>query len=320
MDDEFSKIQWLTSRFDLSKDRNDHASGVLIGVGDDGAVLEAGERATVVTVDAQVEGVHFRSNMLSYEALGRRAVIAAASDVWAMGARPSVAVIALTFPSAFEDSDFRAIIEGADAGARASGARIAGGNLSQAPALTITTTVLGELVEQPLSRSGAAVGDSIYVTGTLGSAGLGLAALESAGSKKTTADPFIDRWRKPPTHGDFVTRLADVATAAIDVSDGCLQDLAHLCDASSVGAVIRVGSLPYDEGYAETCRARGLDAARLALTAGEDYEILFCARPGASVPSSATAIGEITRGRGVRAIDDRGDTIEFDGMGYRHFS
>lgn len=318
MHDEFAKIRWLATRFSVSNQASDPSAEIRVGIGDDGAVVDFGSRPTVITVDTQVEGVHFRAGMISERALGTRAVIAAASDVWAMGAVPNAAVVALTLGQGISEDEFHELIEGLDEGARATGARIVGGNLSSGPGLTITTTVFGSPLGKPLLRSGARAGDRVCVTGKLGAAGLGLAALVA---ERSTAEytPFVDRWRRPPTHADFVETLALVATSAIDVSDGCLQDLTHMCQDSGVGAVVRVKDLPFAPGYAHACQSLDLDPVSVALTSGEDYEILFCARPGLDIPA-ATVIGEITTDPGVRAVDPDGTVIEVDTPGFRHFS
>lgn len=318
MDDEFEKIDWLTKR--LSRSRMDASSvDVRLGIGDDAAIIDFGERPAVVTVDTQVEGVHFRRSLLSDAALGTRALIAAASDVWAMGARPGAAVVAMTLPAGYEDSAFRDLIEGIDEGARELGVQVIGGNLSGGPTLSITTTVLGPSPDRVLTRAGAEVGNRIFVTGTLGAAALGLAVLERAATHENSA-AFAKRWRRPPSHGTGLSALTAGATAAIDVSDGFMQDLAHVCTASGVGAEVHAPTLPVAEGYHATCKALGLDPTELALTGGEDYEILFTA-PEASIPDGvATAVGHVTEPSGIHVLDADGSAITLSGGGYRHFS
>ncbi|MEM8606721.1 MAG: thiamine-phosphate kinase [Myxococcota bacterium] len=316
--DEFSKIRWLTERLGPRRPQDD-AVEVRLGIGDDAAVVDFGGRPTVVTVDTHVEGVHFRRSMMSSAALGARAFLAATSDVWAMGATPSAAVVALTLPDDHDDSAFRALVEGLDEAAHACGAPIIGGNLSGASILSITTTVFGTCADRIVSRAGAEVGDVVYVTGTLGAAALGFAALE-AGAVSPDTETFIARWRRPPSHAAIVESLRTGATAAIDVSDGLLQDLDHLCHASNVGATVRGNALPRAPGYDETCRRLGLDPLNLALTGGEDYEVLFCAPAGAAVPKDVTDIGRITEGPGIVVLNDLGKPVDVTETGFRHFS
>jgi thiamine-monophosphate kinase len=316
MHDEFAKIEWLKHRFELDV----QPSGVVVGIGDDAAVFDFGGRPTVITVDTQVEGVHFRRSAISCRDLGRRAMMAAASDVWAMAAMPSASVIALTLPPELPEQDFHELIEGLAGAARVTGARVIGGNLSGGQALSITTTVFGPPSERPITRNGARPGESVYVTGTLGAAALGLAILEAGRSDLEHAPRFIERWRRPPMNAHAVETLAAVATAVVDVSDGCLQDLQHVCDASGVGATLRADSLPTAPGHATTSRALGLDPLSLALSGGEDYELLFTASASSEAEAIATQIGEITADGGITVTDADGRAIDVQRTGFRHFS
>ena len=316
MHDEFAKIDWLKKRFE----KGTVSPEVVVGIGDDAAVVDFGGRPTVVTVDAHVEDVHFRRELISCRELGTRALIAAASDVWAMASNPSGAVVALTLPEAFADEDFRDLIEGIAEASELTGARIVGGNLSLGRSLSITTTVFGSPAQEAVTRKGARPRDRIYITGELGAAPLGLAILEAGASNLEHAESFVARWRRPPIHSRVVGQLAQTATAAIDVSDGCLQDLQHVCASSSVGAVIETSSIPTALGYREICAALDLDPLELALTGGEDYELLFTAHPDAEVGLSATPIGTVIEGSEVRVLDREGQPVELGQTGYRHFS
>ena len=316
MHDEFAKIEWLKTRFDLDAD----SKKVVVGIGDDAAVIDFGNRPTIITVDTQVEGVHFRRDLISSRNLGYRAMVAAASDVWAMAAMPSASVIALTLPADFPDEEFRELIDGLAQAARSTGARVVGGNLSQGPSLSVTTTVFGLPIAESVTRNGARPGDSVYVTGTLGSAALGLALLQAGAVDLDHATSFVERWRRPPTNGHAAKALAGFATAAVDVSDGCLQDLQHVCTASGVGATLRANAIPAAPGYRATCEALDLDPVVLALTGGEDYELMFTAAESSKASALGTKIGEIIEGAGVRVVDATGQAIELDQTGFRHFS
>jgi thiamine-monophosphate kinase len=316
MRDEFSRIAWLKTRFDLGSD----SKQIVVGIGDDAAVLDFGNRPTVVTVDTQVEDVHFRRDLISCRELGHRAIVAAASDVWAMAAMPSASVVALTLPAGFPDEDFRELIEGLAEAARRTGAKVVGGNLSQGPSLSVTTTVFGLPVGVPVTRTGARPGDAVYVTGTLGSAALGLAVLRANASHLADAASFIERWRRPPANGRAVKGLCALATAAVDVSDGCLQDLQHLCSASEVGATLHTDALPTASGFEATCKALGLDPTVLALTGGEDYELLFTAPMSTAAEALGTKIGNIVEGSAVTVLDESGQLVEMEQTGFRHFS
>jgi thiamine-monophosphate kinase len=316
MRDEFAKIEWLKTRFDLDGD----SKKVVVGIGDDAAVINFGNRPTIVTVDTQVEGIHFRRDLISCRDLGYRAMVAAVSDVWAMAARPSAAVIAITLPAEFPDEDFRELIDGLAEAARGTGARVIGGNLSQSQSLTVTTTVFGLPIAEPVTRDGARPGDSVYVTGTLGSAALGFAILQAGALELDHAASFVERWRRPPRNGHAAKALAGLATAAVDISDGCLQDLEHVCVASSVGAILYADAVPAAAGYHAVCEALDLDPIELALTGGEDYELMFTAPESPDAASLGTKIGEIIEGSGVQVLDTVGETVDLGRTGYRHFS
>ena len=316
MRDEFAKIEWLKTRFELDGESN----GPLVGIGDDAAVIDFGNRPTVVTVDTQVQDVHFRIDSLSCRELGYRAMVAAVSDIWAMAAMPTASVIALTLPADLSEPDFRDLIDGLAEAARSTGARVIGGNLSQGRSLSVTTTVFGWPVSQSLTRRGAQAGDSIYVTGTLGSAALGFAILEAGRLDLEGAEQFVQRWKRPPLNGQAPKLLARFATAAVDVSDGCLQDLQHLARASVVGAVLYVDAIPTAPGFKEICQALSVDPTTLALSGGEDYELLFTAAESADAASLGTRIGEIVDGSGTRVLDAAGRELDIAQSGFRHFS
>jgi thiamine-monophosphate kinase len=316
MRDEFTKIEWLKTRFEL----DGNPEKVAVGIGDDAAVIDFGNRPTIVTVDTQVEDVHFRRDLLACRDVGYRAIVAAVSDVWAMAAMPSGSVVALTLPEDLSDEDFRELIEGLAEAARKTGARIIGGNLSKGQSLSVTTTVFGFPITEPVTRAGARPGDAVYVTGVLGSAALGLAILEAGQLDLEHAASFVERWKRPPVNGHAAKALAGLATAAVDVSDGCLQDLQHLCAASGVGATLHTDTIPTASDYQAICEALELDPIALALGGGEDYELIFTAPVSAEASALGTKLGEIGEGSGVRVVDEAGQAIDVPQTGFRHFA
>jgi thiamine-monophosphate kinase len=316
MRDEFAKIDWLKSRFEL----NGEGKELVIGIGDDAAVMDFGNRPTVITVDTQVEDVHFRLDLISFRDLGYRAMVAAASDIWAMAALPNASVVALNLPERLPDEDFQELIEGLASAARSTGARVIGGNLSRGDALAVTTTVFGLPIADPVGRDGARAGDSVYVTGTLGAAAAGLAVLEAGRLDLEHGPNFAERWRRPPINGYAARALANVATAAIDVSDGCLQDLEHICTASRVAATLFAQAIPMASGFETTCASLGLNPIELALAGGEDYELLFTAPPSSEAAAVGTRVGQITQGSGIRVVDEQGRPVHVARRGFRHFS
>jgi thiamine-monophosphate kinase len=293
-----------------------YASGVDVGIGDDGAVLSASPGMdTIVVTDTSVEGVHFRSDQ-SPHAIGYRALAVNLSDIAAMGALPRWATLNLTLPhadpewlSAFADGFF----ELADQWA----VTLVGGDTTRGP-LTMTVTVGGEVARgASLLRSGARVGDMILVSGPLGGAA---AALEC--SNQTN----LERVLQYPTPRLMLGQsLLGVATSAIDISDGFLADLQHILDQSgNLGANIDASNLPlFDAAVQSLGREKALD---LALRGGDDYELCFTVPPEklplmkqlkSDVDSSPICVGKVVSKGGCR-VHGIGDRYARSGQGYQH--
>jgi len=290
---------------------------VLIGPGDDAAIVRAGRSAQVVTVDALVEGVHFRPGWATPRALGRRAFRVAASDLAAMGALPTAVLVALECPPARPEAEITGFTRGLAAEADRHGAPLVGGNLSAGPRLAASVTVLGEAPGRVATRAGARAGHLVVVTGALGAGAAVVRALR-AGRRVP--------WPLPPDRLTTGVLLARHVTAMIDLSDGLLQDLGHVCRSSGVGARIDVARVP----VAPRCRAlAGGAARRLALGGGGDYELLATVAPArwralraaaARARCRLTAIGEIVPGRGV-ALHEAGAPVDGAGrVGWDHFA
>lgn len=256
------------------QDRLPSDSRVLLGVGDDCAAL-ALTGTTVITTDAMIEGVHFRREWTSLTTLGEKAFAINASDVVAMGGEPTFALLSLGVPQETEVKDLDAFFDGFLRAAREHGTALIGGNMSAAPCLMISVTLLGQTRHGVITRSGAKVGDEVYVTGTLGDAALGLRMLQE-GRTDAFAEQVKARFLCPTIRFSVSQELAvhRLVHAMIDVSDGLLQDLGHLCAASHVGAVIDALALPLSTAYRALVGENLWDTA---LGGGEDYELLFCA-------------------------------------------
>lgn len=309
MGDEFERITELRRRFRAA------GAGLVVGIGDDAAVLAQRPGMLTASVDSCVQDVHFRHGWLSLQQLGFRAVTAALSDLAAMGAAPSAVLCALVLPEDFEDDALWQLADGLAEAAAAHGTPIAGGNLSAGEQLSIHTTVLGHC-DGPIRRDGAAVGDTLYLTGSVGGAALGLQALQL--DRATEAEPFVVRWRRPRARIDMGLRLRGVASAAIDLSDGLLQDLGHLCDASGVGAELDYNALPLQQDFESSCARLALDPRRTALGGGEDYELLFASARPLPPDLAASAIGRLVE-EGIVVLDGAGGQIDTAGLGFRHF-
>ena len=290
---------------------------VLLGPGDDAAAIRPGRRPLLLTTDTLIEGVHFRAGWAPPAALGRRAFAVNASDLAAMGGAPTFALLALEAPASLRVADLDALVLGFARAARQAGARLVGGNLAAGPHLAITATLLGEAPGPVIGRAGARPGDALYVTGTLGGAGLAVRALRAG--RRT-------RWPVPPLRVRAGRLLAPLAHAMIDVSDGLVQDAGHLCRASGAGAEILAARLP----VAPACRrALGAGAALFAATAGEDYELLVALPPRAEralrrvrrrLGCRLTRIGRIVAGRPIiRLVDAAGRRLAPPRPGFDHF-
>ena len=311
--DELALIEKIRARLDHEDER------VRIGIGDDAAVLAPLRGGSVLSVDVSVEGVHFDRAWLSFSAIGRRAFVSAVSDLAAMGATPVAALLSLVIPKTLDEDSVLALVDGAASAAEAHHAAIVGGNLSAGRELSITTTVVGEANEPILRRGGARAGDGVFVTGTLGAAALGWRLLAGGRAEEEAARSFVLRWRELRARFDLVDRVRAVASACVDVSDGVVQDLAHICDESATAASIELARLPVDPGHFALAASIGEDGAELALAGGEDYELLFTAAMDSDVSGWATRLGEVTEGRGVRVLNPDGSERTLTRTGHRHF-
>jgi thiamine-monophosphate kinase len=297
--------------------------GVELGIGDDCAIVRLGGSRILLTTDALIEGVHFRRRWDSAFGLGLRAFAVNASDLAAMGGAPRFALLSLGVPGVTRLAELEGLVRGFTAAARRSGCSLVGGNLSSSPRWMISVALIGEVDGAPLLRSGARVGDHLYVSGELGAAAFARDILlgRRRGAKhgrRTLA------FRRPQARLDLGRMLArtGAASAAIDVSDGLLQDLGHLCGASGVGAVIETPSLP----VAPPLRRLGeVERLALALGGGEDYELLFSVSPARAGRlrvrrQPITRIGRIVEGSGVRLVDGEGRRVRVAGAGFDHFA
>jgi thiamine-monophosphate kinase len=275
-----------------------------------------------------VEGVHFRRGDGPLEDVGYKALAVNLSDVAAMGARPRWFLCALAAPH-LRLAEVRALARGMAALASQVHLPLVGGNVTRASELSLTLTVGGSPVGRaPLLRSGARATDALYVSGTLGAARLGLLSLAArAGARRFRHAER--RQRRPQPRLRLGALASRYASAAIDVSDGLVQDLGHLLAASRVGAELELARLPVDD---EVWRAfpKAGEALQVALVGGEDYELLLavpgraagaferaCARAGERV----TRIGRVVPGRGLRLLDGRGRARRLPSEGgYNHFA
>lgn len=302
-----------------------------LGLTDDAAIVEIpeGERL-VAAADAVVAGIHFLADDPPGD-IAAKIVRVNLSDLAAMGARPVGLLLTAVFPRDVTAHWLEGFADGLKADIEAFGCPLIGGDTVAGDGpLTLSLTALGAVpLDQVLTRAGAKAGDAIFVSGTVGDGALGLIAAGGglADLGPDERDYLVGRYRMPRPRLDLGARLLGVAHAAIDVSDGVLADLGHVCDCSGTGARIRAGSVPLSPAArAAVMGDPGL--WRTILGGGDDYELLFAVAEGEedTVTDIARAlgldlsrIGEMTEGKGVEVEDARSLGLDLADPGYRHF-
>lgn len=306
---------------------------VKLGSGDDAAVTVPGG-ATATSVDAIIDGVHFRRGESDLRAVGRKALATALSDLAAMGAEAGEAYVVLGAPGDLGEEEFLALLDGLLELAAATGTTLAGGDLTRAPALTLALTVVGHAAgpEKLVTRGGAQPGDLLVLTGEIGGGAAGRLLLDDPSLAQAVPESTAERLRArqldpSPRLRSGRALAAAGARAMIDLSDGLAGDAAHLARAGGVALRIDAGSLPLAKGVAEVAAAAGRDPLELAVGGGEDYELL-AALPAAQLAEASTAIGEaaettlapvgeVEAGEGVEIRLPGGGQLEV--RGYDHF-
>jgi thiamine-monophosphate kinase len=252
---------------------------IRVGIGDDAAVTTPGG-ATATSVDAVIEGIHFRREHATLAQIGHKALAAALSDLAAMGAEAGEAYLVLFVPPDLSEEDCLELLEGAARLAAANGVRLAGGDVSRAPLLAVTVTVVGHAKSPDdfVRRDGASPGDALAVTGELGGAAAGLTGLEQPERTRGVAAGDLELLRRrqiePQAQLEAGRVLAAAgATAMIDLSDGLAGDAHHLAERSGVGLRIDATELPIAAGVVEVAGGER-EGLELAVGGGEDYELL----------------------------------------------
>ena len=320
---EFSLIDIIRQRCASSR------SDVVLGIGDDAALVEVPPgNELVICTDTLVAGVHFPVDTSAFD-IGWKALAVNLSDLAAMGATPAWALLALTLPKA--DADFvRALADGFSALASVHDVALVGGDTTQGP-LSISVTVHGFVPKgQALRRSGAQVGDRVFVSGTLGDAAAALHLLESEHLQRAVGSPdagLLVRLNRPQARLACGVALRSLASACIDVSDGLLADLGHVAHASGVAIDIDRASLPTSAQLAARFTPEQRTCWQLA--GGDDYELAFTVPAEridavndalTGVGCAITCIGRVVEGEGVRVLDSVGNEITPPRGGWEHFS
>lgn len=313
------------------------APGLLLGIGDDAAVVRAGAGDTVLTLDVLVEDVHFRRDTISAHDLGAKSVTVNVSDVAAMGASPRWVLLGLVLGPDATEGWVMELLGGMREACDGYGASLVGGDLSRGDATVISVTLVGEVAPgRAVPRSGARPGDAVVVTGTLGGAAGGLAITELTPHDAATAAArpwgrvLLDAFLRPVARvEEAATLAAQGATAMMDLSDGIARDLPRLCAASGVGALLRRDDLPVAPALIEAAPTLRIDATALAIGGGEDYELLATMPAGRVEEATAllrertgtplTVIGRIVEGEGIE-IESGGVRVPLPPDGWDHFA
>jgi len=305
---EFGLIEHLTKNITLSQ------KSTIKGIGDDAAVLSTdAKKQKVITTDLLVEGVHFDLGYMPLKHLGYKAVMVNLSDVYAMNATATQITVSLAVSNRFPVEAMEELYEGIKTAAHIYGVDIIGGDTtSSTSGLIISITAIGEVLEnEVVYRSGAKENDLLVVTGDLGAAYLGLQVLErekQVFQANPQAQPELDNYTylverqlKPEARKDIPKLLADlevVPTSMIDISDGLSSEIIHLCKNSEVGCNLFEDKIPLDPQVIATCEEFNMDSTTIALSGGEDYELLFTIRtedfPKIKANPHFTVIGHMT--------------------------
>lgn len=285
------------------------ASAQAFGLRDDAALLDA---RTVVTKDCMVAGVHFIGDE-DASLIARKLLRVNLSDITAMGARPSHYLVGLMAPKNTPEAWFAAFARGLAEDQMQYGITLLGGDTTATPGpLSLSLTMFGTLEAAPLLRSGAKVGNAVYMSGTLGDAALGLRMLQGTLPPR---EALIARYHLPEPR--MALSLSGVAHACMDISDGLLQDMGHIARASGVGVELEASLLPLSAD-ARALLTEDASLLEIIVTGGDDYELLFTAPENISL-AGVTRIGRVVAGDGVRLRDAQGNPLHFARAGYTHF-
>ncbi len=318
----------------LTEGAPSRAPDLVRGVGDDCAVIAGPDgKDWLITQDGLIEGVHFRREWTDMATLGRKALAVNLSDIAAMGGRPRFYAVTLGLPKDLGARCAEQLFSGMRERASDFGAELIGGDtVRSGSGLVLSITAVGEVDRgRAIMRCTARAGDVVYITGTVGSAALGLACLNSGDSSEAAAN-FINRHKDPAPRVNEGILLAKsgMVTSMIDVSDGVMADLGHIAQSSGVGFRIELARLPVDEGFRAQARRTGASPAELSVAGGEDYELLFTVRPAHAEKFERKVVPDLGAGAAcVGAIvgeKERREVVDADGRffvpsvrGFDHF-
>ncbi|HEX9526684.1 MAG TPA: thiamine-phosphate kinase [Streptosporangiaceae bacterium] len=300
------------------------SADLIVGVGDDAAVVRAPDGRVVATTDMLIEGRHFRREWSAARDIGAKAAARNLADIAAMGARPTALLVSFAGPGELEVSWVLELVAGITQESSAAGAAVAGGDTSSADVVMLAVTALGDLEgRQPVTRGGARAGDVVAVTGSLGGAAAGLALLTAGLTQDDPGlEPLIRAHRRPTPPYAAGRQAADLgATAMIDISDGLIADLGHVSSASGVQIELRTKAITAEPVAPQRLLARaaavldGANPQKWVLAGGDDHALAATFPPDAALPAGWTIIGQASTGNGILVDGSRWN----DAGGWEHF-
>ncbi|MGH1385442.1 thiamine-phosphate kinase [Kordia sp.] len=327
---EFGLIDHLTANFKITQ------SSTVKGIGDDAAVLDFKSKKVVVSTDLLVEGVHFDLSYMPLKHLGYKAVVVNLSDIYAMNATATQVTISIAVSNRFPLEALEELYAGIQLAAKVYNVDVVGGDTtSSTKGLLISVTAIGEIEDENIAyRNGAKENDLLVVTGDLGGAFLGLKVLQREKSvfevnpnNQPDLDMYsyiIERQLKPEARKDIPTLLHDLEvkpTSMIDISDGLSSEIMHLCKQSGVGCNLYEDKIPLDPQVISTCEEFKLDSTMVALSGGEDYELLFTVSqedfPKIKANPNLTVIGHMTQeSEGIHLVTRANTKIPLKAQGW----
>ena len=305
MASESELIAALSTVFKLS-DANVREN-VLIGIGDDGAVIAPSSRKSVLAADMAIEGVHFNRKWSTLREIGAKITAANLADIYAMGGDPKYLLVSAGLTADFGIAEITELAQGIAEEAALVGASVVGGDISRAEQLVISISVFGE-VGKPITRSAAKVGDSVVISGLPGKSAAGLIQLQSG----VTDSPFVSAHKKPIVNYQLAKKFRNV-NSMCDVSDGLLSELNHIASASGVGIELDSKLIADIPGFKELEAGAQSDVWELVLSGGEDH--VFVATTSTEIPEGAFVIGRVNSGTGVKVSG----ISNLPATGFRHF-
>ena len=284
---------------------------LIVGIGDDGAVISASPKNLVAATDMAVEGVHFKRDWSSLHDIGAKLTAANLADIYAMGGTPKYLLVSAGLSKDFGIAEIEELANGIKSEADLVGAAIVGGDLSSAEKLVISITAFGE-VEKPITRAGAKVGDVVIISGLSGKSAAGLYQLQNG----IADSPYIRAHKKPVINYKLAASFESV-NSMCDVSDGLISELNHIAAASKVGIELDVELIKVIPGFDELAQIAGSNIWQLVwqwvLAGGEDH--VFVATTSSQIPVGAYAIGKVVAGDKVTVPG----IAELPSKGFRHF-